>query len=57
MDVVDVKLHCFGMRLENRRFLGMTFYKKPRGKFTWLGRTFESCIQDKRATLIIEEEN
>jgi hypothetical protein len=55
--VVGVELHCFGMRLENERFSDPTFYKKPRTKFAWLGRTFESCNQGRKATLIIEEEN
>jgi hypothetical protein len=45
------------MTLENGRFLGLTYCKKPRSKFAWLGRTFESPNQDKRATPIIGEEN
>jgi hypothetical protein len=55
--VVGVELRCFGMRLENGRFLDPIFYKKLRSKFAWLGRTFESCNQDKRATPIIGAEN
>jgi hypothetical protein len=55
--VVGVELRYFEMRLENRRFLDPTYYMKPRSKFVWLGRTFESCNQDKRATPIIGEEN
>jgi hypothetical protein len=55
--VVGVKLHCFGMRLENKMILDLTYSRKPRSKFVWLGRTFESCNQDKRATPIIGEEN
>jgi hypothetical protein len=35
----------------------MLYCKKPRRKFIWLGRTFESRNQDKRATPIIGEEN
>jgi hypothetical protein len=54
---IDVKLHCSGMRLENGRFSDPTHYKKPRSKFVWFGRTFESHNQDKRATPIIGEEN
>jgi hypothetical protein len=53
----SVDPHCFGMRLEIRRFSNMTYCKKPRSKFTWLGRTFELCNQGKRATPIIGEEN
>jgi hypothetical protein len=53
--VVGVELHYFGMRLENGRFSDLTYYKKLRSKFAWLGKTFESCNQDKRATLIIGE--
>jgi hypothetical protein len=55
--VVDVELYYFGMRLKNRRFSDLTYYKKLRSKFAWLGRTFESCNQDKRATPTIGEEN
>jgi hypothetical protein len=54
---VDVGLHCFGMRLENGKFLDPTYCKKPRSKFVWLGKTFVSRNRDKRATSIIEEEN
>jgi hypothetical protein len=54
---VDVRLHCFRVRLENRRFLDPTYYKKPRSKFVRLGRTFVSRSPDKRATPIIGEEN
>jgi hypothetical protein len=55
--VVGVELCCFGMRLENERFLDPTFYKKPRSKFAWLGRTFESRNQGRKAMPIIGEEN
>jgi hypothetical protein len=55
--VVGAELHCFGMRLENERFSDLTYQKKLRSKFTWLGRTFESRNQGKRATSIIGGEN
>jgi hypothetical protein len=55
--VVGVKLRCFGVRLENGRFLGPTYCRKLRSKFVWLGRISKSCNQDKRATPIIGEEN
>jgi hypothetical protein len=54
---VDVELYCFGIRLENGKFLGPTYCKKPRSKFIWLGRTFMSRNRDKRAMSIIAEEN
>jgi hypothetical protein len=55
--VVGVELCCIGMRLENGWFLDPTYSKKPRSKFAWLGRIFESCNQDKGATPIIGGEN
>jgi hypothetical protein len=55
--VIGAKLCYFGMRLENRRFSDPTFYKKLRSKFAWLGRTFESCNQGRKAMSIIGEEN
>jgi hypothetical protein len=54
---VDVELRCFGMKLDNRRFSDLAYYRKPRSKFIWLGRTFVSRNRDKRATPIIGEEN
>jgi hypothetical protein len=54
---VGVELHYFGMRLENRGFSDLTYCKKMRSKFAWLGRTFESCCQDKRTTPNIGDEN
>jgi hypothetical protein len=54
---VDVEPRCFRMRLGNGKFLGLTYCKRARGKFIWLGRTFESHSLDKRATPIIGEEN
>jgi hypothetical protein len=55
--VEGVELHCFGVRLENRKFLDPTFWKKPRSKFIWLGRTCELHNQGRRATPIIGEES
>jgi hypothetical protein len=54
---VDIELCCFRIRLENERFLDLILCMKPRSKLAWLGRTFESHNQDKRATLIIGGEN
>jgi hypothetical protein len=53
----DGKLHCFGVRLENGKFSDLTYCMKLRSKFVWLGRTFVSRNQDKRATPIIGEGN
>jgi hypothetical protein len=55
--VEGVKLHCFGGRLENEKFLDPTFCKKPRSKFVWLGRTYELHNRGRRATLVIGEES
>jgi hypothetical protein len=55
--VIGAKLYYFGMRLENGRFSDPTFYKKLRSKFAWLGRTFESHNQGRKATPVIREEN
>jgi hypothetical protein len=55
--VVDVKLRCFGMRLEKGRFLFLTFCKMSRNKFVSLGRTYELCNQGRKAMPIIKEEN
>jgi hypothetical protein len=52
----DVELYCFGLRLENGRFSDMTYCRKPKSKIVWLGRTFMSRNQEKRATSIIGEE-
>jgi hypothetical protein len=41
--VVGAELRYFVMRLENGRFSDPMYCKKPRSKFAWLGRTFESC--------------
>jgi hypothetical protein len=54
---IDVELHYFKMRLVNRRFLDLTFFKEPRRKFAWLGRTCELHNQGKRATPIIGGES
>jgi hypothetical protein len=40
-----------------RKVLDPTYYKKPRSKFIWLGRTFVSHNRGKRAMPIIGEEN
>jgi hypothetical protein len=53
--IIDVELHYFGVRLENRRFSDMTYYKKPKSKFVWLGRSYELCNRGRRATPIIGE--
>jgi hypothetical protein len=53
--VIGVELHYFGARLENGRFLDLTYYKKPRSKFVCLGRTCELCNQGRKATPIIGE--
>jgi hypothetical protein len=53
---VDVKLHYFGVKHENRWFSDPTYCKKPKSKFVWLGRTFMSHSLDKRAMPIIGEE-
>jgi hypothetical protein len=52
-----VRLHCFGTKWENGRFLDLTYWKKQRSKFVWLRKTFMSCNRDKRATLTIEGES
>jgi transposase InsO family protein len=54
---VDVEHRCSGMRLENGKFLGLIYCKKPRSKFVWLGRTFVLRNQGKRVASIIGEEN
>jgi hypothetical protein len=54
---VDAEICCFGMGLENERFLDPTYCKKSRIKFIRLGRTFELCSPDKRGTPIIGGEN
>jgi hypothetical protein len=55
--VVGVEPRYFRMRLKNGRFSELTYCKKLRSKFAWLGRTFESLNQDKRATSILGGEN
>jgi hypothetical protein len=52
---VDVGLRCSGMRLENEKFLDLTYCKKRRSMPVWLGRTFALCNRDKRATPTIGE--
>jgi hypothetical protein len=41
----------------NGKFLDLTYCKKSRSNFIWLGRTFMSRNRDERATSIIGEEN
>jgi hypothetical protein len=55
--VIGVKLHYFGMRLENGRFSDPTYCKKPRSKFVWLGRTYELHNKGRKATPVIGEES
>jgi hypothetical protein len=55
--VEGVELRCFGVRLENGRCLDLTFYKKQRNKFVWLGRTYELHNRGRRVTSIIGEES
>jgi hypothetical protein len=54
--VVGVELHCFGVSLENGRFLDPTFCKKSRSKFVRLGRTCELRNRGRRTMSIIGEE-
>jgi hypothetical protein len=51
--VLGVELRYFGVRLENIRFLDLTYCKKSRSNFIWLGRTYELRNQGRRATLTI----
>jgi hypothetical protein len=55
--VIGAEICCFGMRLEKERFSDMTFCKKPRSKFIWLGRTCELRNQGRIATPIVGEES
>jgi hypothetical protein len=55
--VKGVELYCFGVRLENGKFLDLIFYKKPRSKSVWLGRTSELHNRGRRAMPIIGEES
>jgi hypothetical protein len=55
--VIGVELCCFGMRLENERFLDLTYCKRLKSKFVWLRRTCELRNLGRRVTLIIEEED
>jgi hypothetical protein len=54
---IGVELCCFGVRLENGGCLDLTFCKKLRSKFVWLGRIYESHNRGRRATSIIGEES
>jgi hypothetical protein len=53
--VIGAEPHCFGVRLKNRRFLDLTYCKKPRSKFVWWGRICGLHNQDRKATPIIGE--
>jgi hypothetical protein len=55
--IIGAELHCFGVRLENGRFLAPTYYKKPRSKFAWRERTCELRNIGRRATPNIGEES
>jgi hypothetical protein len=55
--VVGAELCCFGVRLENRRFLDLTYCNKPRNKFVWLERIYEFHSQGRRVMPIIGEES
>jgi hypothetical protein len=54
---IRVELRCFGVRLENGRVLDLTYCKKSRSKFVWIGRTCELRNQGRSATPTIEEES
>jgi hypothetical protein len=54
---VGVELRYFVVRLEKGRFSELTYCKKLRSMFVWLGRTDELRSQGRRATLIIGEES
>jgi hypothetical protein len=47
----------FWNETRERKVFGPTYCKKPRSKFVWLWRTFESRSPYKRATSIMGEEN
>jgi hypothetical protein len=51
------ELRCFGMRLENIRFLDPTYWKILRDKFIWWDRTWRLRSQDRRVMPTIDEEN
>jgi hypothetical protein len=55
--VEGVELRCFGVRLENEKFLDPIFCKKPRSKFVWLGRTCDLHNRGRRAMSIVGEES
>jgi hypothetical protein len=55
--VVGAELCCSGVRLENGRFMDLTFCKKLRSKFVSLGRTCELRNQGRKATSIIGGES
>jgi hypothetical protein len=55
--VIGAEPCCFGVRLENRRFLDLAYCKKLRSKFVWGERTCGLLNRDKRAMPTIEEES
>jgi hypothetical protein len=55
--VVGAEPRCFGMRLENGRFLDQTYCKKPRDKFTWWERTYGLHNRGRRAMPTIGDKN
>jgi hypothetical protein len=55
--VVGVEPHYFGARLENGRFLNLTYGKKPRDKFVWWEKECGSHSLGRRAMPTISEYN
>jgi hypothetical protein len=55
--VIGVEPHCFGVRLENGRFLDPTYCKKLKDKSVQSERICESRSQDRRAMPTIGEES
>jgi hypothetical protein len=53
--VIGAIPHCLGVRLENGRFLDLTYCRKPRSKFTWNEIICELHNLGRRAMPIIEE--
>jgi hypothetical protein len=55
--VIGVEPHCFGMILENGKFLDPTYYRMPRDKFGWWERTIGLCGRGRRVMPTMGEEN
>jgi hypothetical protein len=55
--VIGAEHRCFGMRLENRRFLDPIYCKKPRSTFVWWERTYKLHNLGRRVMTIIGEES